>query len=229
MIYSRTKGACEPGAMTADDQFRPARKGLFSKWLVCYENHNTNNKERNLQLDCRIWTQINISLSHTWNAKHSRLLLDKEKNKTLTFALLCNGPTQHLVGLLQTLTFSKWDHDKRSVHKDGVRQVLRNSDWLRLMELYKTDTWSHRQGRVTGRKTEMLCKEKTNNEPLQFTIRKIWESLVNWQNKKHSICPYKFVEQTAVKYWMTEAFIFILIVFLNGWVRKVHNNCKANA
>lgn len=81
MIYSRIKGACEPDAMTADDQFRPARKELFSKWLVCYENHNTNNKERNLQLDRRTWTQMNISLSHTWNAKHSRLLLDKKKKK----------------------------------------------------------------------------------------------------------------------------------------------------
>lgn len=81
MIYSRTKGACEPGAMTADDQFRPARKGLFSKWLVCYENHNTNNKERNLQLVWKTWTQMNISLSHTWNAKHSRLFCLIRKKK----------------------------------------------------------------------------------------------------------------------------------------------------
>lgn len=52
----------------------------------------------------------------------------------------------------QTPTFSKRDHDQGSVHEDGICQVLRNPHRLRLKELYKTDTWSHRQGRVTGRK-----------------------------------------------------------------------------
>lgn len=95
MIYSRTKGACEPGAMTADDQFRPARKGLFSKWLVCYENHNTNNKERNLQLVWKTWTQMNISLSHTWNAKHSRLFCLIRKKNLWCLHYYWNGPTHN--------------------------------------------------------------------------------------------------------------------------------------
>lgn len=113
MVYSRTKGACEPGAMTADDQFRPARKGLFSKWLVCYENHNTNNKERNLQLVCRTWTQMNISLSHTWNAKHSRsfCLIRKKTLWRLHFyetdlhkTITGNAPDTHLQRMGPRLT-----------------------------------------------------------------------------------------------------------------------------
>lgn len=39
-----------------------------------------------------------------------------------------------------TPTFSKGDHDQSSVHKNGVRQVLRHSHRLGFTELYKTDT-----------------------------------------------------------------------------------------
>lgn len=48
----------------------------------------------------------------------------------------------------QTPTFSKRDHDQGPVHEDGVRQMLGHSNRLRLIEFYKTDTGSHRQGRV---------------------------------------------------------------------------------
>lgn len=58
----------------------------------------------------------------------------------------------------QIPTFSEGDHDQGSVHEDGVRQVLRNSHRLRLKEFYKTDTWSHRQGRVTEKKYKYVVQ-----------------------------------------------------------------------
>lgn len=64
-----------------------------------------------------------------------------------------------LIGLRgRTLTFGEWDDDQGSVHEDRVRQVLRNANWFRFEELYKTDTGSHRQGRITGRKYKGFCK-----------------------------------------------------------------------
>lgn len=42
-----------------------SKEGALCKWLVHYENHNTNNRERGLQLDCKTWTQMSISFSHT--------------------------------------------------------------------------------------------------------------------------------------------------------------------
>lgn len=59
----------------------------------------------------------------------------------------------------ETPTFCKWDDNQGSVHEDCVCQVLGYANRVRLEELYKTDTWSHRQGRITGRKYKCFCKK----------------------------------------------------------------------
>lgn len=60
-------------------------------------------------------------------------------------------------------TLSKRDNNQGSVHEDGIGQMLGYSHRLRLMELYKTDTWSHRQGRVTGRKYRYVATNTNKN------------------------------------------------------------------
>lgn len=65
----------------------------------------------------------------------------------------------------KTPTFSKRDHNQGSVHEDCVRQVLRNPHRFRLKELYKTDTWSHRQGRVTGKKYRYVVQRIQTRTP----------------------------------------------------------------
>lgn len=88
-------------------------------------------------------------------------------------------------------TFCKRDHNQGSVHEDCVGQVLRDSHRLRLKELYKTDTWSHRQGRVTGKKHRYVVQEiQTRGHTLPSSL---WAGLIldsrnNWyvdQTKAH--------------------------------------------
>lgn len=67
-------------------------------------------------------------------------------------SIRCTFKNKCLLKKYVTPTFSERDHDQSSVHENRVRQVLRHSHWLGFTELYKTDTWGHRQGRVTGRK-----------------------------------------------------------------------------
>ncbi len=70
-------------------------------------------------------------------------------------------------------TFGEGDDDQGSVHKHGVGQMLGDSDGLRLVELYKTYTWSHRQGRITERKYRCFCEMYTQRLTTPPTVPSI--------------------------------------------------------
>ena len=87
-------------------------------------------------------------------------------NLTWSKILIINGVWLSFVVCWKTLeigqrrpTFCEWDNNQGSVHKDSVGQMLGHSNRLRFKELYKTDTWSHRQGRFTGRKYTFVVQE----------------------------------------------------------------------